>query len=142
MLTLTPVSRRSLRDLQREVDSLFDSIQSSARASRSDALWTPRTDLVDTEAAFHLHVDLPGVSRDDLSIDYEDRTLVISGTRSTDLPDGDLVRSERASGSFRRTVSLPRTVDVNAIEASYENGVLTVTLPKTEASRPRRIDVQ
>lgn len=141
-MTLTPVSRRTLRDLQREVDALFRTARPTARRPQGDAGWTPRADLVEREDAFVLHVDLPGMSRDDLSIDYEDETLVVHGTRTTDLPDGSLVRSERITGAFRRSVSLPRTINVDGIEAAYANGVLTVTLPKTEASRSRRIDVQ
>jgi HSP20 family protein len=147
MMTLNPVSTRTLRTLTRDMDGLFEALRPSSgaartEAARTEATWAPRADLLETEDAFVLTFDLPGVGRDDLSINYEDQALVVHGARRSDLPEGSVVRRERVAGTFRRTFALPRTIDVDAIEATYTSGVLSVRLPKTEASRPRQIDVQ
>jgi len=136
---------RTLRDLQREVDSIFD--QFFGRDSGDDgtsAVWAPRTDLSETDEAFSIQMDVPGLTKDDISINLQNNTLTISGERSSERTEEgeEFVRVERAFGTFHRTFTLPDAVDRENIEAAYDNGVLTINVPKTEESTRRQIDIQ
>ncbi|WP_263789866.1 Hsp20/alpha crystallin family protein [Salinibacter sp.] len=137
---------RTLRPLQREVDDLFD--QFFGRTDGGDqsisAVWSPSTDLVETDDAFRLHLDVPGMSADDITINLQNRTLTVNGERSSERTDEreDFVRVERAFGTFHRTFTLPDAVDADHIEATYDDGVLTIRVPKTEESTRRQIEIQ
>ncbi len=137
---------RTLRPLQRKVDAPFD--QFFGRTDGGDqsisAVWSPSTDLVETDDAFRLHLDVPGMSADDISINLQNRTLTVNGERSSERTDEreDFVRVERAVGTFHRTFTLPDAVDADHIEATYDDGVLTIRVPKTEESTRRQIEIQ
>lgn len=136
---------RTLRTLQREVDSLFDRFfDRSDDGEGASAVWSPRTDLVEKDDAFHLRLDVPGMSTDDITINLQNGTLTVSGERTSEkTEEGDeYVRVERAFGNFHRTFRLPDAVDADNIEATYEDGVLTITVPKTEESTRRQIEIQ
>lgn len=136
---------RALRNLQREVDSLFDRFFDRSEDTEStDAVWAPQTDLLEKGDAFHLQLDVPGMSKDDISINLQNGALTVSGERSSEQTeeDEDYVRVERAFGTFHRTFRLPEAVDAENIEAAYEDGVLTINVPKTEESTRRQIEIQ
>jgi HSP20 family protein len=147
---MTQLTRRSpnrtLRTLQREVDSLFDRFfdQRSDDNDSPSAVWSPSTDLVETDDDFRLHLDVPGMTKDDITINLQNRTLTVSGERGSDRTDEreEFVRVERAFGTFHRTFTLPDTVDADHIEATYDNGVLTINVPKTEERTRRQIEIQ
>jgi HSP20 family protein len=125
--------------------NLFDSVFDAPSPTRSGALrrWMPAMDLVEGDDSFVLRADLPGLTQDDIKIEFEDRTLTVSGTRKAEhetKKDG-YVRVERAFGSFSRSLTLPQGIDPEAVTASFENGVLEVTIPKPEAHKPRRIEI-
>jgi HSP20 family protein len=105
--------------------------------------WIPAMDLVEGEDSYVLHADLPGLAEDDVKVEYEDNVLTISGERKTEREErkGGYVRFERASGAFKRSLTLPAGVDANAIQASFANGVLDVTIPKPAASQPHRVAI-
>jgi len=136
---------RTLRNLQREVDSLFDRFfdRTGSEESRS-AVWAPQTDLVETDEDFQLRLDVPGMSTEDIDINLQNGTLTVSGERTSERTDEgeDYVRVERAFGTFHRTFTLPDTVDQANIEATYEDGVLRINVPKTEESTRRQIEIQ
>ena len=137
---------RTLRNLQREVDDLFD--QFFGRTGGGDgspsAVWSPSTDLVETDDDFRLRLDVPGMTKDDISINLQDRTLTVSGERTSERTEDseEYVRVERAFGTFHRSFTLPDAVDADHIEATYDDGVLTITVPKTEESTRRQIEIQ
>ncbi|PSQ96803.1 MAG: heat-shock protein [Bacteroidetes bacterium SW_9_63_38] len=136
---------RTLRNLQREVDSLFDQFfDRSGGDEGTSAVWSPRTDLVEKDDAFHLRLDVPGMSKDDISINLQNGALTVSGERSSETTEeGDeYVRVERAFGTFHRTFRLPDAVDPDSIEAAYDNGVLSINVPKTEENTRRQIEIQ
>jgi len=138
-------SNRTLRNLQREVDSLFDRFFDRATGEDStSAVWAPQTDLMETDDAFQLRLDVPGMSTDDIAINLQNGTLTVSGERTSERTDEgeEYVRVERAFGTFHRTFSLPDAVDADNIEATYENGVLSIHVPKTEESTRRQIEIQ
>lgn len=146
MTNLTRYRNRNMHGLQREIDRLFDNFfqPSSGESSESTATWAPRTDLVETEDAYRIHVDIPGMTKDDLTINYQDDQLVISGERRDESREEKdrYVRVERSFGHFYRAFTLPKTVNADAISANYENGVLTISVPKAEEVKPRQIEIQ
>ncbi len=148
MTRLTRTRNRNLSGLQNEIDRVFDRFFPSREQDQDDsspqAVWRPRMDLIETEEAYRLHLDMPGMSTDDIKISYQDNELVVSGERTSKRADEgeEFVRVERSFGQFRRAFTLPRTVDADSISATYENGVLTVTVPKTETVKPRQIEIQ
>jgi HSP20 family protein len=109
------------------------------------AKFTPAVDIVETENAFVAKADLPGLTKDDIELSLEDGVLSISGERTfkhEEKGEGKSFRRiERAYGSFRRAFTLPQGVDVDKVEASFTDGVLTLTLPKTEIVKARKIAI-
>ena len=127
------------------LQSLFDSVFDAPTPSRSGALrrWLPAMDLVEAEDHYVLKADLPGLSEDDIKIEFEDRTLTISGERKSEQEtkkDG-YVRVERAFGSFSRSLTLTEGIDGDAVTASFDRGVLEVSIPKPEVRKPKRIEI-
>jgi HSP20 family protein len=113
------------------------------QARRSKAVFTPAVDIVETKGGYRLAADLPGFRPEDIEISAENGNLIISGERKMEVAeekDGYRHR-ERAYGRFRRTFSLPKGVDVDAIRANVENGVLVLSIPKPVAEIPRKIKV-
>jgi len=137
---------RTLRTLQREVDSIFDRFfgRTDSGDQGASPVWSPSTDLVETDDDFRLHLDVPGMTKDDITINLQNRTLTVSGERTSERTDEseEFVRVERAFGTFHRTFTLPDAVDADNIEASYDDGVLTIHVPKTEESTRRQIEIQ
>jgi HSP20 family protein len=88
--------------------------------------------------------ELPGVDREDIDISVQDDTLTLRGTRKRDEPEegGTYHRRERGTGAFARTVQLPFRVEAGEVEATFESGVLNITLPRAEEDRPKRIAVK
>jgi HSP20 family protein len=88
-------------------------------------------------------VELPGVNKEEVKLSMEKGTLTISGERKSDFSkeNGELYHSERFYGRFQRTINLPESLDANQVKASYKDGVLTVTLPKSEEAKPKQIDI-
>ncbi|MFP4227214.1 MAG: Hsp20/alpha crystallin family protein [Salinivenus sp.] len=139
---------RTLNDLQREMDRVFSrffpSQNEEENRSSQQAVWAPRTDLTETEEAYHIHLDLPGMRKEDLKINYQDSELTVSGERTSDRSgnEAEYVRVERPFGHFYRSFTLPQTVHADKISATYEHGVLTISVPKTEDVKPRQIDIK
>jgi HSP20 family protein len=107
------------------------------------ASWVPPTDVSEDTNSIEITMELPGVDPDDVRISLENNVLTIRGEKQQeDVENDDRVhRIERIYGMFQRTFVLPNTVDPERIEARYENGVLTVRIPKSERARPREIPV-
>lgn len=135
---------RTIRDLQREVDSIFDQFFGRGSDDDTSAVWAPRTDLSETDDAFRIRLDVPGMTKDDIAINLQNNTLTVSGERSSERQeDGEeYVRVERAFGNFHRTFTLPDAVDPDRVEATYDEGVLAINVPKTETSTRRQIEIQ
>lgn len=140
MSNLTRYSN-DLRHLQREMDAAFQDLFRPA-SSQSDT-WAPRAEIRESDDAYVFTIDVPGLVRDDIAIDFHDGTLTVSGQRAAHAKqEGErVVRTERTYGAFYRAFGLPQPVEADAIEAKYEDGVLRVDVPKAEESKPRRITV-
>lgn len=142
LLRFTP--HNNLRDIQRGIDHVFDDFFRPLGEERT-ALWNPRVDFSETDDAYLIRADIPGVKKEDIDINVQDGTLSISGERHQESTETDekhnILRAERSVGRFYRSFSLPSTVDVDAIEAKVEDGVLNVRVPKAEEVKPRKIEV-
>ena len=135
-----------LNSLQSEVNRLFNSffdVPATRGNSATLRRWVPAMDLIETDDHFVLRADLPGLSQDDVSIELEDRVLTVAGERKyehEDRKDG-YHRVERAFGSFSRSLTLPEGVDPDAVEASFDRGVLEVRILKPEERKPRKVAI-
>jgi HSP20 family protein len=100
-------------------------------------------DLVETKDDFVLRADLPGIGEDDVSIEVENNVLSIAGERKTEHEERHegYYRIERATGSFSRSLSLPEGIDPDSVSATFDNGVLTVRIPKPVQAKPRRVKI-
>ena len=99
-------------------------------------------DIEETESAYQLTADLPGLEKENISIDLHENTLVISAERKDErAADGQLLWQERPGGKLARTVQLPQAVDADAVKATYVNGVLGLTMQKLAATKTRKISV-
>lgn len=136
---------REMVDMQRRMDRLFEEVTNNYEGNE----WTEAgnwlaLDVHDNGESYFVEADLPGFNADDIDITLHDHTLTISGEMSRSEPqEGEnRILAERRYGLFRRSVRLPDAVDADAVEANYENGVLKLTLPKSEAAKPRQITVK
>lgn len=104
--------------------------------------WTPPLDLYQTNDDLVAVVELPGMRKEDINLSLHDGILTISGERKEEGADGEkTARTERFVGKFRRSISLPTRVDSQKVNATYKDGLLTVTLPKAEEVKPKQIQV-
>ena len=138
---------RELSALQNEVNRLFGSFFESpatVAAGTPRRQWIPAMDLVENADEYVLHADLPGLDRDDVKIEFDENVLTISGernTRSETKQDG-YRRVERASGSFSRSLTVPKGTDPQRITAAFADGVLEVHIPRAEQPKPHRVEIQ
>jgi HSP20 family protein len=106
--------------------------------------WYPAVEILDNESEIVVKAELPGLKKEDIDINVEDNVLTVRGERKREeeVKEKGYFRSERAYGSFSRSFTLPTTVAVDKINASYKDGVLSVTLPKAEEAKPRQIAIK
>jgi HSP20 family protein len=144
MITL-PVLRSStvlghmdpLREFDQLVNSVFGPTNGTAQVS-----WTPLADVTETDEAWLFEVDVPGLKRDDITVEATGNELVITGEYKEKERVGLLRRRTRRVGRFEFRTTLPAEVDVEQISADLADGVLTVRVPKREAAKPRRIAIE
>ncbi|MBO6577162.1 MAG: Hsp20/alpha crystallin family protein [Rhodothermales bacterium] len=131
------------RTFQNEFDRLFDTFFPTLQTDNGSVSWAPRIDFIEREDSYEIRMDAPGMEKSDISLDFHDGALTVSGERRMPerLENDVHLRSERRWGSFSRTFALPRTIVDKNIAATYEDGVLTVSIPKSEESKPRRIQI-
>lgn len=137
---------RELASMRQMLDRFFDD-----DFARFPALWERQPgamslalDVAEQEDAFIVKASIPGVPADDVEITLTDNVLTIKGEMKEDkeINETSYHLRERRYGSFVRSVTLPTTVDADKIEAGNENGVLTLTLPKAEVAKPKKIEVK
>ncbi len=131
-----------LFSLRREMDRLFD--DTFGRAATNSTSWTPAVDVREEKDAFVFQLELPGVSPEGVEVTADGGVLSVSGEKkSEEQRDEDRWHIvERVSGSFRRTFQLPQNVTEEKIDATFEDGVLTVRVPKAEQPKPKKIEVR
>lgn len=106
--------------------------------------WNPVLDLHEDADKFTVTVELPGMKKEDFEIAFQDGQLRISGEKKTETESKEKTtyRSERFYGRFERVIDLPSEVDGSKVDAGYKDGILSITLPKAETSKPKKIDVK
>ncbi|MDQ3546128.1 MAG: Hsp20/alpha crystallin family protein [Verrucomicrobiota bacterium] len=130
--------------LRDEMNSLFElpSLGNFARETQLFSGWTPALDLYQNNDNVVAVVELPGMRKEDIDISLHDGMLTIAGERQGPSRDNEKAeRTERFTGKFRRSVSLPTRVDAGKVSATYKDGILTVTLPKAEEAKPKKVEV-
>ena len=136
--TFSPLARLSA--FQHEVDRFFG-LPLLGRETTRSAGWTPALDLHQDKDSLFVHAELPGMKKEDVTLSLHDGVLTLSGERRHVQGDKTTLRNERSFGRFERSITLPAPVDATRVTAAYENGILTVTLPKAEAAKPRQIEI-
>lgn len=130
-------------EMNRLFNSLFDTPTRASTGGEGARRWVPAMDLVERDDHYVLRADLPGLSEKDVNVELESNVLTISGERTNEFKrekDG-YRRIERAYGSFSRSLTLPEGVNVEAVEAHFDNGVLEVRIPKPEQIKPRKVTI-
>ncbi|HWP37271.1 MAG TPA: Hsp20/alpha crystallin family protein [Gemmatimonadales bacterium] len=132
-------------NFRREFDRIWDRAFGPNTAQPLTA-WLPAVDVHETDGEFRVTAELPGLSLEDVNVTVQNGILTISGEKRSQYDEGKEEGSyhvyERRYGRFERSFTLPRTVIADDVRATFHNGVLTITLPKTEEARPRRIQIQ
>jgi HSP20 family protein len=134
-------------DLRREIDRLFDSVLWNPGSNGPTGLqsWMPPMDIHDEDDLLRFSFEIPGVNPDDVNVTVENGVLTVSGEKKFEKKTGDEKKGpysvERRYGRFERSIALPQSVDTDKVTAQYENGVLTLELPKSAESRKRKIEI-
>lgn len=128
------------RDLENHLDRIFHGVATPSGAGN----WMPPMDIYETQDAYVLEADLPGVKKEDIDLQVIEDRLVLKGSRKREVSEENqgYQHHERIEGQFERSFRIRGGVDGDKVEARFENGVLSVTLPKPETAKPRQIDVK
>ncbi len=150
LIKFNPV--RDLLDVEREFSKLFNDFENRFGISRSEesdeafdnAVWSPLSDIYEDNDNFKLKLDLPGVKKEDVKISFEDGRLTISGERKQEKEAENYKyhRVERTFGNFYRAFNLPKKIKAENISAEFQDGQLTVNIPKEEEAKPKAIDIK
>lgn len=134
----TPASRDPFFRL---IDTFFN--QDSGNEDVSSRSWMPPVDIQETEEGYRLTAELPGLTKEDINITLENNVLRLSGERKfeKDVKKESYHRIERAYGTFGRSFVLPQQVSSEKVEAAFQDGILTITVPKAEQAKPRKINI-
>ena len=147
-LMRNPQRTTAVSDLRREMDRIFnDLIPFSWRFDDTEpeiGLWAPKADMVETDNEYRVDVDLPGLTKKDIQINYHDNVLTIEGERKEEKKEKKegYLRNERYFGSFKRSFMLPAAITDNKIKATFKEGVLHVNIPKAEKSKRKTVTIE
>ena len=142
-----PTFPTDILNIQREINRMFNGFFRGS-AWDEDTLvptfWMPSVDVAEHDNEYVVKVELPGVSKDDVNITMQDSVLTIRGEKKEEkeTKESSYHRVERSYGSFQRSFTLPTTVKSDKVNASYKDGILTISLPKTEETKPKQIEVK
>ncbi len=134
-----------LTNLRDEINRLFDApFGELTHSSEIFNVWGPALDLYEDKDNLIVKAELPGMKKEEIDISLHDGTLTIVGERKPEekYAEAETSRSERFFGRFQRTVTLSKLVEASKAKATYQDGILTVTLPKAEAAKPKQIEVK
>jgi HSP20 family protein len=144
LMPWTPMD--NLQSFQHEMNRMFEDFfrgGNGEAAGTGLSSWTPAVDIHETDDGFVIKAELPGVSKDDVSIEVHQNTLTLRGQRKHEsaVKNERYHRVERTYGTFQRSFVLPAMVDQDKVQATYKDGVLELHLPKSEAAKPKRIAI-
>ena len=138
-------------DPLREFEDMFDRYTRAGGAPRAggqEAIasgdWAPRVDIAETDEAFSVKAELPDINKDDVTVTIDNGVLTIKGERKQEKEEKGkkFHRIERHYGSFYRSFTLPANVDESAVKATFKDGMLTLSIPKTEEAKPKTVNVK
>jgi HSP20 family protein len=134
---------RELSAFQTDLNRVFDAFFGGGTADGPARRWVPAMDVAETSDHLVLRIDLPGLDREDVDIEIQDSVLTVSGERKAEHEQSEdgYHRVERAYGGFSRSLTLPRGVDADQVQADFRKGVLEVRIPKPEERKPHRVQI-
>ncbi len=136
---------RNITTLQDRINRLFEDAFPREQGMEEDLMcvWRPQVDIYENESGFIILVDLPGVDKQNVSVEVKENILTISGERAVYGPEQDdlYYRRERSCGTFQRSFSLRTMIAPDKIKASFKNGVLKIEIPSPEEEKPRQVSV-
>lgn len=137
---------RDLSTIQERMNQIFEDALSRSKGKEEGiraGMWTPAVDIYETNDSVVVKAELPGVTKDQISVEVKDGILSLRGERKfeKEVKEENYHRVERSYGSFQRSFSLPVSVDQDKVTAKFQDGVLEVKLPKKEQARPKQIQV-
>ena len=151
MRSLVPLRRgglwkpRDLMNIREEIDKVFEDFFDWTRESKSlmQSDWTPSVDISETDDDIIVTAEMPGMDQKDIKLMIRDNTLTIKGEkkREEEKKEKNYHRIERSYGCFERSFTLPVNVETDKITATYKNGILNITIPKTEEEKPKEIAI-
>jgi HSP20 family protein len=133
---------QAMETMHEQMDRMFEQLLGNGALLGDGGVWSPAVDLEETDDAWIVEADLPGVKKGDVTVELRDNELAIHGEIKERERTGILRRRTRRTGRFDYRVMLPGEIADEAIDAKLDNGVLTVRVPKSERSTPRRIKVK
>lgn len=142
---------RELLNMEREFIKLFNSFgkrfgigEAESFNEYENAVWMPLTDIKEDKDNYFVMLDLPGISKEDVKVSYNNGQLSVSGERKQEkeTKDAKFHRVERAYGRYYRSFTLPLKVKEDSIEAQFKDGQLTITVPKAEEAKPKELDIK
>lgn len=132
---------KELLSLRDEFDRIFK--EYFIRPEKIDEEWFPMLDMKEDSESIVVNIEVPGVKKDDIKVTLRGNQLIVTGERKFEKEKKDETyhRIERSYGKFQRVITIPVEVDQSKIKATYENGILSITLPKTEKEKPKEIEI-
>ena len=138
---------RDLMTLQERMNEMFERTLRRRGPEEEEGLapraWSPAVDIYETDEKMVIKTELPGLKKEDIDIEVRDNTLTLKGERKfeKEIKQENYHRVERAYGSFQRSFTLPSTIKQEAIEATFKDGILEVSLPKAEEAKPKKVEI-
>ena len=136
---------RSMTTLQDQINRLFEELSAPQREDDEVTMgaWTPAVDIYDQEDAIVIKAELPGLSKEDISIEMKENKLILKGERieEKEINEENYYRRERSVGNFHRAFTLPTGIDPEKVNANFKDGILKVEIPKAEETKPKRITI-
>ncbi|MFF9038422.1 Hsp20/alpha crystallin family protein [Streptomyces sp. NPDC014892] len=134
-------ARNPLTEFDQLLSEMSGLMESTVGSAATAVAWTPLADVTESDDAFHVEIELPGVKSKDIDVEANGQELVVTGEIKEKERKGVLRRSTRRVGAFEYRLRLPGEVDTEKINAQMSDGVLTITVPKAEVAKPRRVEI-
>lgn len=132
---------RTFDNFANQFDTFFNEFDRGNQTQERALSTAPATDIEETATHYDLSFDMPGMKKEDLNVEVNGRTLTVSGKRERVVNDSKQHRSEKFFGEYRRSISLPENFKAEEVEASYDNGVLSIRLPKSQLAGAKKIEI-
>ena len=137
---------KNRRDIDNILDNIFTNFYQSlpTLVTSPDGTFLPRIDISETDSAYHLEVEIPGIDRNNIDVSSENNILTITGKKEvkSEHKERNYYTQERSYGTFKRSITLPSNIAEEGIDANFKDGVLEITIPKKEQKNAKRIEVK